>query len=223
MALPLPDPSRPEEPVRVGPMSFDAYLRFSEQEENRYEYIGGFAYAMSGGTHAHHDIGLNIAMVLRTRTPGTSCRAYHQGFRVRTPRGDVYYPDVMLSCGPRPSGDALDLEDPCLIVEVLSPSTARTDLGEKLLAYQEVPTLHAYLVVETAWRAVHRHRRDDAGPWQRETITDATGVLPLPCPAGATLTLAEIYEDVDVPADPPRPWRVSEELPTPETTTAGAS
>jgi Uma2 family endonuclease len=201
-------------------MSFDAYLRFSEQEESRYEYIGGFAYAMSGGTPAHHDIGLNIAVVLRARTRGTPCRTYHQGFRVRTPRGDVYYPDVMVSCGRRPSNDALDLEDPCLVVEVLSPSTARTDLGEKRFAYQEIPMLHAYLVVEPTWRAVHRHWRDDAGQWRRETISGASGIVTLPCPAGATLTLDEIYEDVEVPNEPPRPRRVFEQ---PETTTAGAS
>ncbi|GLC24500.1 Uma2 family endonuclease [Roseisolibacter agri] len=222
MAFRIPDGQLPDDaPAEpIGPMSYDAYLRFSESRELRYEYVGGFAYAMSGGTLAHHDIGLNVAVGLRTRTRGTACRAYHQGFRIRTPRGDVYYPDTMVSCGPRPSDDALDLTDPCLVIEVLSPSTARTDLGEKRIAYQEIASLQAYLVIEATWRAVHRHWRDDTGEWQRETISGASGSVPLPCPVGATLTLDEIYEDVQVPNESPRPRRVFEQ---PETTTAGAS
>ena len=213
----LPD-DVPAEPI--GPMSFDAYLRFSERYEVRYEYMGGFAYAMSGGTRAHHDVGFNIAIALRSRTSGTPCRAYAQAFRVRTPRGDAYFPDAMVACGARPTGDAEYLDDPCLIIEVLSRSTARTDHGEKRLAYQEIPSLRAYLIVESTWRAVHRHWRDDTGEWQRETISGASGSVPLPCPAGATLTLEEIYEDVALPTEPPRATRVFEQ---PETTTAGAS
>jgi Uma2 family endonuclease len=95
-------------------------------------------------------------------------------------------------------------------VEVLSPSTTRTDLTEKRIAYQEIPTLRAYLVVETEWRAVHRHWRDDAGAWRSETITDATGAVPLPVTASAPLTFDEIYRDVGVPVVPPRASRAYE-------------
>ena len=119
----------------------------------------------------------------------------------------------MLGCGPRLANDDRYLTDPCLVVEVLSPSTMRTDLGEKRIAYQEIPTLRAYLVVETAWRAVHRMWREADGAWQRETIADASGgLVPLPCPDGAALTLEEIYEDVTLDTEPPRATRVLEEF-----------
>ncbi|MGZ8379096.1 MAG: Uma2 family endonuclease [Gemmatirosa sp.] len=208
----------PESPL--GPMSLEAYLRFSEETEWRYEYLDGLAYAMAGATHSHEIVTLNVAARLRTLARGTGCTTSSQGFRVLTPRRNAYLPDAMVACGERPAGDALHLENPCLLVEVLSPSTTRTDLSEKRIAYQEIASLQAYLVVETTSRAVHRHWRDDAGTWQRETITHATGIVQLPCPAGATLTLDEIYEDVEVPKEPPRPRRVFEQ---PETTTAGAS
>ena len=207
-------------PPPIGPLSVEAYLALSEHAADRYEYVGGFAYAMGGGTIDHHDISFNIASALRARCAGTPCRTYTQIFRVRTPRDDMYLPDVMVACGQRPPRGARHLDDPCVLIEVLSPSTTRTDVMEKRLAYQEIPSARTYLIVESAWRAVHRHWRDDAGLWQRETITDAIGVVPLPCPGGAVLTLDEIYADADVPTDPPRPWRVFEQ---PDTTTAGAS
>lgn len=191
-------------------MSFESYLRFTEQTEWRYEYMNGFAYALAGATLDHDTVTLNVASRLRERSRDRGCVTTSQGFQVLTPRGDAYLPDAMVACGPRPAGAARYFERPCLIVEVLSRSTLRTDHGEKRMAYQEIPSLGAYLVVETAWRAVHRHWRGGNGEWHSETVTGA-GIVPLSCPAGATLTLDEIYEDVEVPTEPPRASRVYEQ------------
>jgi Uma2 family endonuclease len=205
---PTPRPDPDDEPdAPVGPMTLEQYLAFEEASEVRHEFVGGYAYpvdatAMSGGTRAHNRIVLNVAGQLWLRTRGTGCETYDQSFKLRTPRGDVYYPDVMVSCGPTPPDDALYLDDPCLAVEVLSPSTARTDQNEKAGSYREVPSLGAYLVVETAWRAVHRRWRGADGVWRTETISGAAGAVPLPCPAGA-LTLDEIYEGTNLPPEPP--------------------
>ena len=193
----------------VGPMTFDEYLAFEQESDVRHEYVGGYAYpypldvsAMSGGTRWHNRIIQNVAGQLWLRTRGTACGAYSQGFKLRTPRGNAYYPDVVVGCGPPPPGDALYFDDPCLAVEVLSPSTRRNDFGEKRESYLAIPTLGAYLVVESTWRAVHRHWRD-GGAWRTE-LSVGDGTIPLPCPAGGALTLAEIYEGVDVPDEPPR-------------------
>jgi Uma2 family endonuclease len=200
-------------PPPIGPLSLDAYFAITARAADRYEYVDGRAYAMGGGSRRHHDVSFNVASALRGRCAGTPCRTYTQVFRVRTPRNDVYVPDVMVSCGPPPGEDALHLDDPCLLVEVVSPSTARSDAMEKRVAYQEIPAARAYLIAETAWRAVHRHWRDDAGEWRRETIAGPDGIVPLPCPTpDALLTLAEIYAGLNVPAEPPYPWRVYERL-----------
>ena len=116
---------------------------------------------------------------------------------------------------------AVRKSDACTISISACASNVSHGSESKLSAYQEIPTLRAYLVIETAWRAVHRMWREADDTWQRETIADASGgMVPLPCPAGATLTLDEIYEDVALPTEPPRATRVFEQ---PETTTAGAS
>ena len=214
MAFRIPDDRLSDEPPAdpVGPMSFEAYLAFVERTPWRYEYLNGMAYAMAGAAHVHEAATLNVATRLRALARGGGCTVTSQGFLVRTPRGDAYLPDAMLGCGTRPANHDRYFTDPCLIVEVLSPSTMRVDLGEKRIAYQEIPTLRAYLVIETAWRAVHRMWREADGTWRRETIADASGgVVPLPCPDGAALTLDEIYEDVALPTEPPRATRVFEQ------------
>lgn len=221
MTSPASRPAPDDEPAGpVGPMTLEEYYEFEAASEVRHEFVGGYAYpmdvtAMSGGTRAHNQIIVNVTGQLWQRTRGTGCATYNQSFKLQTPGGDTYYPDVMVSCGPTPPNDALHLADPCLAVEVLSPSTARTDQAEKRESYVEVPALGAYLIVEATWRAVHRHWRDADGTWRTALVAGAGGAVPLPCPAGGVLTLDEIYEGVDLPTEPPtspRLRRVREEL-----------
>ena len=91
------------------------------------------------------------------------------------------------------------LEDaPSIIVEVLSPSTERTDRGEKVMVYHRIPTLQTYLIVEQDRRVVDRHWRDENQRWQRETLVD-NGEVALPV-IDLSLTLDEIYRGVEIPS-----------------------
>lgn len=188
----------------IGPMPYAEYRRMDEASDARLEYVDGVVYAMSGGTAAHDVIVGNVLARLHGPARASGCRAYSQGVKLRTPHGREYVPDLTVVCGPRPPNAAHAVEGPCLVAEVLSPSTARTDLSEKVLAYREIDTLGAYLVIESEWRGVHRHWRDAEGRWHLEEVV-GDGSMPLPCPAGGVLTLAEIYEDLDLPAAPPPP------------------
>lgn len=188
--------------IPIGPMSFDEYLAFEEASDQRHEFVDGFAYAMAPVRRSHGAITLNIAARLWTRTRNTPCHAYAEQFQVRPPDGRIFYPDVMVSCGPVPPDDAVFLNDPLLIVEVLSRGTGRTDHGEKRESYQGIRTLQAYLIVERTWRAVHRHWREADGGWQRDLVAGTGAVVPLPGPLGV-LTLDEIFERVELPPEPP--------------------
>lgn len=188
----------------VGRMTHDEYLRYDVGSERRYEYVRGAVYLMSGGTADHGAVIANLHGRLYALAAGAGCRTYTQGFGVRTPLDSTYLPDVVVSCAPPPPGRDLFITNPCLVVEVLSASTERTDTGEKLEGYQAIPELGAYLIVETRFRGVHRHWRDDEGAWRFEYIV-GHGSMPLPCPTGGALTLDEIYAGVDLPAEPPAP------------------
>ncbi|MGC4006072.1 MAG: Uma2 family endonuclease [Pirellulales bacterium] len=86
---------------------------------------------------------------------------------------------------------------PKIIVEVSSPSTRRTDEGEKLEAYLTIPTLHAYLLVDSTQRFVVVHQRSGQ-EFVRTVFVEDVDVVRFANPE-VELTLAEIYADVVFP------------------------
>ena len=175
-------------------MSVEEYLRFEEASERKHEYVAGEVYAMQGVRRRHARIVQNLAVRLGTAVGDGPCEVISLDVKLRAADDRIYYPDVIVLCTPG-SDDDLVLDDPRLVVEVTSPSTARVDRGEKLLAYQGVASLRAYLVVDHRGRRVDRHWRDEAGAWHRELIV-GDGEVAVPCPE-TTLTLDEIYRGVE--------------------------
>ncbi|MGI8976253.1 MAG: Uma2 family endonuclease [Thermomicrobiales bacterium] len=174
-----------------GLVSVEEYLEMEERSEIRHEYVGGMLYAMVGGTDRHNQIALNISATLLPSTREGPCRVNMTDMRLLI--GDVYYyPDVMAVCEPPETENPIWRTNPCLVVEVLSTSSESIDWREKLLAYRGIPTVQTYLVVHQDIRRVERHFRAEDGKWHRaDHVSD--GVIPLPCPPEARLTLSDIY------------------------------
>jgi Uma2 family endonuclease len=181
----------------VRPLTLEEYLDLEEVGLVRHEYVDGEIYAMRGETRRHDRLALNVAARLLAAARGGPCRVSIEGVKLRVGDDVVYYPDVMVAAGRAPSDPRMETA-PCLVVEVLSPATWRTDRREKAIVYRGIPTLGAYLVVDQERRLVERHWRDGAGAWRRETLEER-GTIALPCPASVALTLDEIYEDVELP------------------------
>jgi Uma2 family endonuclease len=109
-----------------------------------------------------------------------------------------YYPDVMVTCSPI-SDLEVTVREPCVVVEVTSPDSARIDRGEKLDAYRRIPGLRSYVIVDHRRRRVERHwRGSDGDSWQREEVVGEGRVM-IPC-LEVELTLDEIYRRVELPA-----------------------
>jgi Uma2 family endonuclease len=177
---------------RFGLMSVEEYLEFERDSEVRHEYVGGVTYAMTGASRRHNRIAVNILRKLADAAEGGPCRTFISDMKVLTPDDLFYYPDVVVACGEEPEDEYYE-DEPCLIVEVVSPNTESKDRREKLVAYRKIPTLEAYLIVDQKRRHVERYFRDRNGEWNRAELT-GEGSLPVPCPPGAELSLAEIYE-----------------------------
>ena len=183
------------EPDARRSMTVDEYFLFEESSPLRHEYVAGEVYAMSGGTVRHSRISLNIATRLFSAAGDGPCQAVIE-VRLRAADDAYYYPDAMVVCGAISQEDIV-IREPCVVIEVTSPSTVRTDRGEKLAAYREIPSLRAYLIVDHRRRRVERHWRDDlASPWKREDIMgDGTVAVPR---LEVELTVDEIYRGVDL-------------------------
>ena len=175
-------------------ISPEEYLSGEEAGAQKHEYLNGVVYAMAGGTQRHNEIAGNIFATLHSRLRGKPCRTYASDMLVRVQSGDdlrFYYPDVSIIC--RPAGaEARVQENPSVVFEVLSESTARTDTGERRMAYLTIATLEALVLVDARKREVTIWRRGVEG-WALEVFAALAATLTFPS-ADCALTIAEIYE-----------------------------
>jgi Uma2 family endonuclease len=93
-------------------------------------------------------------------------------------------------CGPRLPGEALDVSDPIIVVEVASASSRGIDTGVKLAGYFKLPSVRHYLVVVTEARVVIHHRRDDAGALGARFLRE--GQLSLD-PPGLAIEIGDLF------------------------------
>jgi Uma2 family endonuclease len=172
-------------------LTVEEYLQLEESATVRHEYVGGEIFAMVGAAKRHNRIVGNIFARFWGVARGGDCLVYSEGVKLRVAEDVIYYPDVMVACGPE-GEDPLVEDDPCLVVEVVSPRTETTDRREKLAAYKRMPGLRAYLIVAQDRTWVEHHLRGEDNVWHRGDLVD-DGRFSVPCP-DTTLTLAEIYE-----------------------------
>ena len=178
------------------PIPIDEYLAGEPRSDIRHEYIAGEVYAMAGAGEKHNRINLNIAFHLRSASRGKPCGVFMSDMKLRIDDSDsFYYPDVLVTCDPQDT-EPFYKQFPCLIVEVLSPSTEAIDRREKLAAYRALPSMHHYLLVSQDRRHVEWHRRDPHDRWIM-AVMDGEGLIDLACHAlQVSVSMNEIYEDV---------------------------
>lgn len=146
--------------------TYDEYLALDEASNVKLEFCAGDIYAMAGGTPEHAALCLQVGSSLNVQLEGRPCRVYGSDLRVRVrATGLATYPDVSVVCGPleRDSESRDTVLNPTLVVEVLSPSTADYDRGEKRESYQQIPSLREVVLVAHDQRRVEVYRRGASG------------------------------------------------------------
>lgn len=145
-------------------ISLEDYLGGEEISQTKHEYINGEVYAMAGASDRHYRISMNIATKLDAHLAQSDCEAFMAEMKLKADEKTFYYPDVFVSCDKvKPS--SFYREEPILIIEVVSPSTRQTDRREKLRAYQQIPTVQEYVILEQEKMLVELHRRQPDGRW----------------------------------------------------------
>lgn len=179
-------------------LTTEDYLENEKHSNVRHEYVDGQIFAMSGSSQEHNLIATNIIALLRPHLRGSSCRSFVSDMKVKietnTQRADFfYYPDVVVTCNSQDK-ERFFLTTPCLIIEILSPSTQATDKREKRINYQSLESSQEYVLISQDEVGLEVYRRDDSNIWQMETLGKKDN-LQLSS-VGLTWTMAEIYEDV---------------------------
>lgn len=157
----------------------------------RYEYVNGKVYAMAGASRNHNRLCGKLFNRLFNHLEGSPCEVFQSDMKVGISTQDeryFYYPDIQVSC--EEENDQYYNRSPCLIIEVLSTSTARTDRTEKLHAYQQIPSLQEYLLCSQDSPSIERHRRDN--DWSTEYFSGGD-IITLRS-VGMELQVDDIYE-----------------------------
>jgi len=178
-------------------VSVEGYLAGELISPIKHEYLGGLAYAMAGERNAHCLIASNTLGAVGMRLRGRRCRAFNSDtkIRIRLPSYvRFYYPDASVVCRPNPQTDSFQ-DEPSVLFEVLSRRTRRVDEVEKKDAYESIPSLAVYILIEQDMAAVVAFRRTETG-FIREVHEGLDAVIPLG-EIGIELPLAEIYETVE--------------------------
>ena len=169
--------------------SMNDYLQVEQHAKLRHEFVEGQVFAMAGASACHNRICIRTLMALEPLALAKGCQSFMADMKLRV-RDSVYYPDLMVICDTNDTDPLIKLT-PCLIIEVLSESTERSDRTEKLQAYQNIPTLKNYLLVAQDARRVELYRRSGLA-WRYESFIEQ-GEIALDCPTGV-LTLGQIYD-----------------------------
>ena len=176
-------------------MSLDQFLAWEAKQELRYEFDGLRPLAMTGGTIVHDRITFKLQKALDARLTGKPCQPYGPNVKIVV-AGSVRYPDAFVTCA-RPANDAMIANDPVVVFEVVSESSARTDRIDKVREYQATASIQRYVILEqTSVAATVFARLGDM--WTASALTE-NDTLSMP-EIGIELPLAECYLGLDLSA-----------------------
>jgi Uma2 family endonuclease len=192
----------------VAYIELEEYLALERASRFKHEYLDGVIYTvqgesvrgMAGGSAAHAELIRNTGFALHSRLRGTPCAVMMSDIRLRIDAaGAVFYPDVVVHCGPiaRPT-QVTELTEARIVVEVMLPGTQRFDRGAKLDAYRRLRGLQHIVLVSSLEPAAWHCRRDlPDGEWTALQEWQPGTELALPS-LGVNFSLAEVYDGVEL-------------------------
>ncbi len=109
-------------------LNYDEYLAYEQTSPIKHEFLYGQAFAMAVASEIHNLIAGSLFSQLRLHLRTNNCRVFMSDMKLSIAAADnaTYYPDIMVVCDPTDQ-DPYVKQQPCLLVEVLSPSTAAID------------------------------------------------------------------------------------------------
>lgn len=181
------------EQPRQGEFTAEEFIAWAlEQPAGRFELDNGAVVAMAPERAHHATAKGNAFIALRNAISarGLTCQAFPDGMSVRINDRTVYEPDAIVRCGPQLPGDAIEANDPIIIVEVVSPSSRGVDRGVKLASYFLLPSVRHYLIVDTDKRVVIHNHRGEEGRIEVKILHDGSLTLD---PPGLAVDVEDIF------------------------------
>lgn len=174
-------------------LTFDEFLAWEEQQDERHEFVDGEIQAMTGASIPHARIVFNLAKIFDAAIGDSGdCAVFDETVKLRC-EGELFYPDVIVTCEEYTPGREW-FAAPVVLAEVLSPSSHRRDRELKWSRYQRIPALEIYLLVAQHRPWVQAYRRTGDG-WAVTIHDGLDAVIEVPHPT-CSVALRDVYRRV---------------------------
>jgi Uma2 family endonuclease len=176
--------------------TLDEYIRIEEISLEKHEFFYGKLITMPGESLLHNDICIQLLILLRSLLTSKGYKVNMESVKVNIEGEEIYvYPDVVVTR--KEQGANLPYKDyilykPLLVAEILSDSTRKYDLTDKLIQYQKISSLQYYLAVEPLKQVVIFYEKDETNNWSAKTFTENDEAIVLP-KLDAVIRLGDIY------------------------------
>jgi Uma2 family endonuclease len=179
--------------------NYGDYLKWPEDE--RWELINGVAFNMTPSpSRMHQEILVGLLTKFYNFLEDKDCRVYVAPFDVRLPEGEekveeiktVVQPDLVVVCDQKKLDDQGCLGPPDLIIEITSPSSARTDLKEKFYLYEE-KGVKEYWIVNPTDETAMIFQLDPQGKYGRPAIYSKEDTIQVGILDGLNISLSAIF------------------------------
>ena len=180
-------------------LSLEEYRNLETRAETKQEYHDGEIIEMTGGSINHNRLVRNLIRLLDNALRKTIYEVFPSDLRLWIPQYNRgLYPDLMIIAGEPLFSDNRNDEilNPCVIIEVLSPSTSSYDRGDKFRYYRSIPQLNQYLLVSQGEILIESYSKTSENHWLLQEYIPARGIISLDS-LGISLNLADIYEGID--------------------------
>ncbi len=181
--------------VTLRRMTVAQFFDWEPGDEDRYELVDGRPVKMTGARRRHDRIVTNINRVLGNQLLDSPCIVFTPDTAVLIPNGNVRRPDAGIDSG-RDDDDLMHADVPRVVIEVLSPSTRKSDLTEKLAEYKTIESLLHILLVDPDKPEVTHWPRDRTRTWRPRQHEGLAAVIDIADPP-LELSLSELYRGLE--------------------------
>jgi Uma2 family endonuclease len=178
--------------LQLPKMTVDEYLAWAEGRPGRYELYAGRVYQMAPerAVHARIKYAVQTGLLNAIKRANLGCEMLPDGMTVRVDLHTAHEPDALVYCGPKLPPDTIEVPNPVIVVEVLSPSTRHIDAAVKLGGYSSIPSIFHDLIFDPDGRPTLHHER--TGPDRFATQIVRGGTL-RPDPPGLEVDLDPLH------------------------------
>ena len=176
-------------------LTIEEYFALEEELNQKFEYVDGEIFDMTGGTVNHGLISTNTTTTLSLLFRDQTCTVFNSDVKLQVESiNNYFYPDAMVLCE-EGKIEKKYVQHPQIIIEVLSSSTEDYDHGKKFGSYRLIDTLQVYIMLHQDQPLAEVYQRNPDNSW---LLKEYAGLdMHIPVNTDLSLAMSDLYRQVD--------------------------